>query len=547
MQSDEISLAPSLAQSLQAQGHAECTPLQQRLIPALWESTDLLCAAPSGAERTIACAAALLHVLDSQPLVQSTAQSAPQERLCPRVLVLVAHRDRAAQVEEAFFALAKSAALPFFCVDLGAAAAKVAFTQADVVVVTGNRAVEALERGTLDLGQVQRVVVDDLDRVLEMGWQDSLHRVQAALPASAQVVAFVGRLGQEACAWAQSRLREPRLLDLSDVSTQPAMCGLRAHPVGRDRKRELLLRLLPGYASPVLVFARTRYVADALVSGLRRAGVEAVVAHGHKSPAAREAAARSLLEGKARVLIATDFWARGVQLGRCAVVVQYDTPISLTDFAWRASHLENGETPGTAVFLRSAEEQASLQTIEQALGCPVVVEELLGPPPREDDAAVQTDQPVLERPARRPQRPPRVAGATGGAAGILIIKESAPATQPKTGMRTKPKVRSSVPKPATKVREDIPRRNKEPRTQEPRSHLTAAELALLSPGRGGFSGPRFNKDNGQPDPMRTSVDIMRSRGGDMASMASYGAESRDPAELKHLDAVSRSMVRRKFR
>lgn len=240
---------------------------------------------------------------------------------------------------------------------------------ADVLVACPGRLLDIHERGALDLGRVQTLVLDEADRMLDLGFWPDVRRILALLPPKRQNLLFSATMSPEVLGVVQSTLRQPVRVETSPVTTPVDRIRQSVYPVGRHQKTELLVRLLErGGHSRTLVFTRTKHGADRLHHQLERHGVESAAIHGGRSQAQRQRALAGFKAGRPRVLVATDVVARGIDVDDISHVVNYDMPNTAEEYVHRIGRTARAGAYGSAVSFVAAEELERLAEIEQVLG-----------------------------------------------------------------------------------------------------------------------------------------------------------------------------------
>ena len=361
---DQFSLCPPLLRAVQELGFTQPTPIQERAIPAIHAGRDLLAAAQTGTGKTLAFALPLLQHLQ--------AHGAPAGARAPRALVLVPTRELAAQVSEACRELARHLPLRAALV-FGGVSAKPQIDAlsagVDLVVATPGRLLDHLQTRTIDLSKIEMLVLDEGDRMLDMGFIRSIRRIIAALPQRRQTLLFSATFSEEVRALARSLLHEPLTIDIAPRNAPTELVDHRVYHVEAAAKQPLLLRLLVDEAvEQSLVFTRTKHGANRLAERLERDGVRCAAIHGNKSQGARTRALEDFKRGRVRVLVATDIAARGLDISELPHVVNFELPHVPEDYVHRIGRTGRAGARGRAVSLVSREEQERLWAIEKLLG-----------------------------------------------------------------------------------------------------------------------------------------------------------------------------------
>jgi len=296
---------------------------------------------------------------------------APQRGLTPRALILAPTRELAAQVEEAIRAYGKYLPLRSAAIYGGVSIVpqvKALRTGVDVVVATPGRLLDHVQQRTIELSRIEILVLDEADRMLDLGFIADIRRILGLLPAKRQNLLFSATFSDEIRALAGSFLHAPAVIDAATRNAPPDLVAQVAHPVDSGRKRELLAHLITaGDWSQVLVFTRTKHGANRLAQQLARDGIETDVIHGNKSQSRRTRSLADFKRGEMRVLVATDIAARGLDIEELPHVVNFDLPHVPEDYVHRIGRTGRAGSRGEAVSLVSAEDQGLMEGIERLL------------------------------------------------------------------------------------------------------------------------------------------------------------------------------------
>ncbi|PWK87614.1 DEAD/DEAH box helicase [Fulvimonas soli] len=404
MSFESLGLAPALLRALAEQGYAEPTPIQAGAIPLVLEGHDLLAAAQTGTGKTAAFAL---------PLLQKLSAGAPAGGRRPRALVLTPTRELAAQVDDNLRDYGRhlrvSRAVVFGGVGMNPQVQALR-RGADVVIATPGRLIDHLQQRTADLSGIEVLVLDEADRMLDMGFLPALKRILAALPKQRQTLLFSATFAPPIKALALEFMRAPREVSVTPPNSVAATVRHRVHPVDAARKRELLLHVLAQDSRrQTLVFSRTKHGADKLVKYLDHAGLRAAAIHGNKSQNARTRALADFKGGRVTVLVATDIAARGIDIDQLPMVINFDLPMVAEDYVHRIGRTGRAGAEGLAVSLVSHDESGLLRDIRRLLGQEVAVAAVAG---FEPSAPLRLDE-GAPRPAQG-QRQPRAPRAQGG-------------------------------------------------------------------------------------------------------------------------------------
>ncbi len=414
MSFESLGLSAELLRALVERGYNKPTPIQSRAIPVILEGRDVLAAAQTGTGKTAGFTLPLLQRLAAQP--------ARQHRR-PRALVLVPTRELAAQVAESVTIYGRHLPLGS-AVIFGGVKINPQITQlrkgVDVVIATPGRLLDHLQQGTVNLSGIEILVLDEADRMLDMGFIHDIRKVLARLPAKRQNLLFSATFSEEIRGMADRLLDRPVTIDVAPRNTAAETVAQVVHPVDRARKRELLSHLVGANDwRQVLVFTRTKHGANRLAGQLESDGLSAAAIHGNKSQGARTRALAGFKAGTVRVLVATDIAARGLDIDQLPHVVNFELPNVPEDYVHRIGRTGRAGNQGEALSLVCIDEHKLLRDIERLLGrkLPSVVLPGYEPDPRIAAEPIPNGRNAAPRkqPAQRPQghkHPrPRKAGA----------------------------------------------------------------------------------------------------------------------------------------
>ena len=399
-----LGLTSELVRTLDQIGYTTPTPIQQRAIPLVLEGRDVLARAQTGTGKTAAF---------SLPMLQRLAASEPRRGArAPRALILTPTRELALQVHANVQDFAKSTRLASTLIFGGVSIGPQ--TQAlrrgvDIVVATPGRLIDHVEQGHLNLSQIEILVLDEADRMLDMGFLPAIRRIMAMLPKTGrQTLLFSATFAPEIKDIAQKFMRDPVEVQVEEQNSVVATITHRAHPVDTARKRDLLLHLISQDSRrQTLVFTRTKHGANRLSEHLEKAGVRSAAIHGNKSQGARVKALDGFKSGRVTVLVATDLAARGIDIDQLPLVVNFDMPTLAEDYVHRIGRTGRNGNSGEAISLVAPEEGPLLRDIQNLLKQDLEQVTIAG---FEPSRALQMDGSI--KAARRPsqpqgQRPPR--------------------------------------------------------------------------------------------------------------------------------------------
>ena len=543
MKFEELNLAPAILKAVLEQGYETPTPIQAQAIPAVLEGHDLLAGAQTGTGKTAAFTLPMLHRLS-----QGTAPKSKLGGKGIRALVLTPTRELAAQVEESVRDYGKyldiNSTVVFGGVGMNPQIDRIK-RGVDVLVATPGRLLDLQQQGFLDLSTVEILVLDEADRMLDMGFIHDVKKVLALVPKDKQSLLFSATFSDEIRELANTLLKNPQSIQVTPSNTTVQRITQVIHPVGRGKKKQVLLHIIQQHNwSQVLVFTRTKFGANNVAEFLTKNGVSAMALHGNKSQSARTQALAGFKSGEIRALVATDIAARGIDIDDLPHVVNYEIPNVSEDYVHRIGRTGRAGATGEAVSLVCMDEEGFMMDIERFTKqqIPVQVIEGFGPEPGEKAEPIAMGRQTIWGGAGKPpsrevmqaaakaarsemmdrirtnkaaqgqgERSPRQGNGGGGRSG----NGSGPRGQGPSagggragqgggagrGNAQPASARSRGPRPDNSSRYDD--------AQPPRAnaHL-GTHLGHSNPvHRNGGHGA-----GGQPDPMRTSVDSMAERG-----------------------------------
>jgi ATP-dependent RNA helicase RhlE len=366
MSFENLKLIPQLLQVITESGYTTPTPVQEQAIPVILEGRDVIAGAQTGTGKTAAFTLPLLQRL--------AAEHIPGRDRQIRVLVLTPTRELASQVEQSIKDYGKhlplKSAVIFGGVKIEAQIHKLQ-RGFDILVATPGRLMDHMQRRTVNLSRVDVLVLDEADRMLDMGFIRDIRKIISILPVKRQNLLFSATYSKDIEELAASILRNPAKIAVATKNTTADGVEQIIHPVSRERKRELLSFLIGSKNwKQVLVFARTKHGANRLAEQLCLDGLDSAAFHGNKSQAARTKALNDFKDGKVRVLVATDIAARGIDIDNLPHVVNYDLPAVPADYVHRIGRTGRAGNEGTAISLVSVDDEKFLQDIERLLKKP---------------------------------------------------------------------------------------------------------------------------------------------------------------------------------
>ena len=367
MSFSELGLSENIVRAVSEQGYTTPTPIQKQAIPAVISGGDLLAGAQTGTGKTAGFTLPILQRL-------STSAVTPKNKLDRRpirTLVLTPTRELAAQVEESVRIYGKYTNLNSGVIFGGVGInpqIKLLKNGVDILVATPGRLLDHHQQGTIDLRQVEILVLDEADRMLDMGFIHDIKKVLAILPAKRQNLLFSATFSDEIKTLADRLLNNPAMIEVARRNSTVEVIAQKVHPVDRDKKHPMLAHLIKTHSwNQVLVFTRTKHGANKLVEQLGKDGINAMAIHGNKSQSARTKALAEFKDGSLTVLVATDIAARGIDIDQLPHVVNYDLPNVPEDYVHRIGRTGRAGATGEAVSLVCVDEFKLLADIEKLI------------------------------------------------------------------------------------------------------------------------------------------------------------------------------------
>ncbi len=360
MSFNDLGLAPELLRALAEKGYTTPTPIQRAAIPGVLAGRDVLAGAQTGTGKTAAFVLPILQKL------------ATQSGRLPRALVLTPTRELAAQVAESARAYGSHVNLRTLVI-FGGVSEKPQIealrTGCDLLVATPGRLLDLAERGLLDLGQVRCCVLDEADRMLDMGFIHAIRQILKLLPRERQMLMFSATYSTDIRALASHSLRAPLTVEVAPRNATAERIEQHVYRVPQEHKRDLLVHLIDsGNWHQVLVFTRTKHGANRLTQALVAGGVRAAAIHGNKSQAARMRALSDFKENRITALVATEVAARGLDIRELPHVVNFELPNVPEDYVHRIGRTARAGGSGAAISLVAPQEAPLLKDIERLLG-----------------------------------------------------------------------------------------------------------------------------------------------------------------------------------
>ena len=360
----DLGLRAELLRAVAEQGYDTPTPIQRQGIPAVLNGRDLMASAQTGTGKTAGFTLPILQRLSGGDRLTRIGKA-------PRVLVLVPTRELALQVEESVRTYGKyltvTSTVVFGGVGINPQIAALR-RGVDIVVATPGRLLDHVQQRTVDLSAIEILVLDEADRMLDMGFIRDIKKIIALLPGKRQNLLFSATFSPEIRELAAGLLHEPQSVDVAPRNTAAETVAQRVIEVDREKKRDLLLHLFESKGwHQVLVFTRTKYGADALARKLDKAGVSAAAIHGDKTQGARTRALADFKAGKLAALVATDIAARGIDIDALPYVINFELPNVAEDYVHRIGRTGRAGQEGEALSLVCHDERGNLRDIEKLI------------------------------------------------------------------------------------------------------------------------------------------------------------------------------------
>ncbi|NCB74073.1 MAG: DEAD/DEAH box helicase [Clostridia bacterium] len=402
MEFRELNIISRIQKALEDQGYAQATPIQEQAIPPLLEGLDLLGCAQTGTGKTAAFAIPILQGL-------ALAQGVQKGQRQIRALIVAPTRELAIQIRESFDACGANLSLKTLVIFGGVGQAPQ--TQSlqkgvDILIATPGRLLDLIGQGFINLGQVKYFVLDEADRMLDMGMLHDVKRIIAYLPRERQTMFFSATMPEEIAKLADTILRNPVKIEITPAFSPIDIIEQGVYFVDKENKSALLVHILKNEAyDSVIVFSRTKHGADKIVKELSKKGFVAAAIHGNKSQTNRQQALGDFKERKIRILVATDIAARGLDIEELSHVVNYNLPEVPETYIHRIGRTGRAGLGGKAISFCDFEEKPLLRDIQKLIGrtLPEIEEH---PYPLQNNFIVPKAEP--------PQRP---ASSRGGSSG----------------------------------------------------------------------------------------------------------------------------------
>ncbi|QPG05213.1 DEAD/DEAH box helicase [Salinimonas marina] len=358
-----LGLCTELLNTVAKKGYTKPSPIQQEAIPAILNQRDVIAIAQTGTGKTASFSLPILHLLAARPPAQANSI---------RALILAPTRELAAQVAANVDNYSQNMNLRTTAVFGGVRIEpqQYAIEQGvDILIATPGRLVDLYEQGVINFDQLEILVLDEADRMLDLGFIDHIHHIQSLLPEKRQTLLFSATFTKEIKTLATTMLNNPVIIELATAQDHIETITQTLHPVDKERKSELLLHLIKNNNwSQVLVFTRTKRGADSLRNELEQAGIAAESIHANRTQQARTQALDGFKGGRIKVLIGTDLAARGIDIEQLPCVINVDLPYVPEDYIHRIGRTGRASSRGLAISLFSEDESKQLTAIERFIG-----------------------------------------------------------------------------------------------------------------------------------------------------------------------------------
>lgn len=359
-----LGLSPSLLSALKDEKFTEATPIQEAVIPAILQKRDVLGIAKTGSGKTAGYVLPILMNLQQSVLVKNREAD---------VLVLVPTRELAEQVKEVFKTFSKALPVPLKTMAVYGGVSinpqMMALQGVNILVATPGRLLELLSANSVQLSSIKTLVLDEADKMLNLGFKEEVNKILALLPAKRQNILLSATLSPDLELIHQILLHEPVVIKIAEEEISLEQINQVAYIISTEKKGPFLRHLINHHEmKQVLVFASSVHQVDAIVNKLRKNGIDARATHSKKSQGARTESLAQFKSGKLRVLVATDLMARGIDIDSLPYVINYELPRSPKDYVHRIGRTGRGEASGEAISLVSQNELDHFEVIQKKMG-----------------------------------------------------------------------------------------------------------------------------------------------------------------------------------
>ncbi len=359
----DLKISPTLVSALEAKGYSTPTPIQQQAIHPILEGKDIFGCAQTGTGKTAAFALPILQMLSSK--------ADPQKPKKVKALILAPTRELANQIGESFRAYGKNLSITYATVYGGVpqhTQTRMLKQGVDVLIATPGRLLDLINQNFVKLNDIEFFVLDEADRMLDMGFIDDIRKLIVKLPKAKQTMFFSATVSPQIMLLANTLLKNPVRISITPVSTASVLIEQSVYYVKKENKRSLLTHVLKsGKIEHALVFTRTKRGADKVASDLNKSGIKAESIHGNKSQGARERALNGFKKRSIRILVATDIASRGIDVDKLTHVINYEIPEQAETYVHRIGRTGRAGTTGTAVSFCAREEMPYLKDINKLI------------------------------------------------------------------------------------------------------------------------------------------------------------------------------------
>jgi ATP-dependent RNA helicase RhlE len=448
MSFSKLGLSDEIVRAVNARGYTQPTPIQMQAIPVVLSGQDILAGAQTGTGKTAGFTLPILQRLSAKNV-----RDLPNRRPPVRSLILTPTRELAAQVEESVREYGKHLNLKSMTV-FGGVNINPQIRQLkgriDILVATPGRLLDHVQQRTVDLSQIEILVLDEADRMLDMGFIADIRRILALLPRNRQNLLFSATFSNEIKSLAQKMLTRPVLIEVAHRNPKAELISQKVYKVGREQKSNLLIHLIKQEKwYQMLVFTRTKHGADRLSKQLAQEGIPALAIHGNKSQSVRTRTLAKFKDGSLQVLVATDIAARGIDISELPIVVNFELPNVPEDYVHRIGRTGRAEAEGEALSLVCVDEYKFLADIEKLIkrSLPQEIIEGFEPDPNAKPEPIRTgrQQPGRQKQRSRPARSSERAGDSANPAKDTNQAKEKPSAMRDAPVRTvsKPSVQAS--------------------------------------------------------------------------------------------------------
>lgn len=372
MQFKNLGIIEPILSALSAEGYTQPTPIQQQSIPILLEGKDLLACAQTGTGKTAAFAIPILQLLHQKSGVT-------QNKKVIKTLILTPTRELAIQIQESFETYGKNLSIKSLVIFGGVnqnPQVEAIRRGVDILIATPGRLLDLIQQGYLHINQINTFVLDEADRMLDMGFVNDVKKIITKIPENRQTLLFSATMPKEILHLANSILKNPLTVEVTPVSSTADTIQQTLYYVAKENKKDLLHYILQDKnIETALVFTRTKHGADKLVKQLLKFGITAQAIHGNKTQNARQAALQNFKNRKTRILVATDIAARGIDVEELSHVINFEIPEIPETYVHRIGRTGRAGNNGIAYTFCEQEETSDLQNIQKLIGKKIPVQE----------------------------------------------------------------------------------------------------------------------------------------------------------------------------